>query len=109
MGNAQEFGQGEGVLTRAATMVSEARANFDGHAKTLDGQIAAIKGRWQGAGSQAFQVLHVAWTEKHKTIVSALDTFANSLTETEKDNVRVDEDQSAFMNNLYNKLGNVQG
>lgn len=103
-----EFGQGAGVLSRAATMVSEAREDFDGHAKTLDGQIAAVRGRWGGAGANAFFVLHQSWTEKHKVVVTALDKFAASLTETEKDNTRVDEEAGAFMNNLINKLGQVQ-
>lgn len=109
MGNAPEFGQGERVLTRAAGMVAEARADFEGHAKTLDGQITGVRNRWGGAGASAFFILHQAWTEKHKVVVTALDKFAADLTDTERDNTRVDEEAGAFMNNLINKLGQVQG
>ena len=109
MGSATEFGQGEQVLTRAAGMVAEARADFEGHAKTLSGQIDAIRNRWGGAGASAFFVLHQAWTEKHQVVISALDKFALDLVDTERDNTRVDDEAGAFMNNLINKLGQVQG
>ena len=77
--------------------------------KVLDGQISAVKGRWGGAGANAFFILHNAWQEKHKVVVTALDKFHASLTETEKDNVQVDQQAGDFMNSLINKLGNVQG
>ncbi len=100
-----DYGQGEGTLTRAAEMVTTARSDFDGLARTLDGQIQGVRGKWGGAGAEAFFTLHQAWTEKQATIVSALDEFASSLTSTEKVNVSTDEDQSANYNRTAGRLG----
>lgn len=106
MGNSQEFGQGEKVLSHGAGKVTEAKADFERMARTLEGQISAVK--WGGAGAQAFTTLHQAWMEKHKVVVSALDRFAAELTATEKDNERVDQEQQGYMTNLLNKLGDVK-
>lgn len=105
MSHSPEFGQGEGTLTRAASLVSEARSDFNGFAARLDGQIAAVQGRWGGQGAQAFFLLHQAWTEKQKVIVDALDEFAASLTTTERDNVSTDETQGASYARLNGRLG----
>ena len=105
MSNAPEFGQGEGTLSRAAGLVSDARADFTTISNRLDGQIAAVQGRWGGQGAQAFFVLHQAWTEKQKVIVDALDEFSNSLGLTERDNVGTDESQGANYTNLAGRLG----
>ena len=41
-----DFGQAHGALTRAAGMVMDAKQDFDGLSKTLDGQIANLQGKW---------------------------------------------------------------
>lgn len=102
-----EFGHAEGALKAIAERVVEAKAEFKQHSATLDGQIQALKGKWEGDGGRAFQVLHAAWTEKHAVITTALDKFHASLTETEKDNVAVDQAAGGEMNNLLNKLGSL--
>lgn len=102
-----EFGHAEGALKAIAARVLEAKAEFKQHSTTLDGQIQALKGKWEGDGGRAFQVLHAAWTEKHTVITTALDKFHASLTETEKDNVAVDQAAGGEMNNLLNKLGSL--
>ncbi len=102
-----EFGQAEGALKRIADRVIQAKDEFGKHSSTLDGQISALKGKWEGDGGRAFMVLHQAWTEKHKVVTTALDKFHASLTETEKDNVAVDQQAGSGMNNLINKLGNL--
>ncbi len=100
-----EFGQGEGTLTRAAGLVTDARSEFTTIASKLTDQISAVQGQWGGAGAQAFFVLHQAWTEKQQTIVSALDEFASSLGVTERDNVSTDESQGSNFSRLHGRMG----
>lgn len=104
MSNAPEFGQGEGTLTRASGMVSDARADFMTISSKLTDQIAAVQGKWGGQGASAFFVLHQAWSEKQKVIVDALDEFANSLTTTEKDNTSTDDTQGSNYGRLNSRL-----
>ena len=76
---ANEMGMGEGTLTKAAGMVSTARQDFHKLSGELDGQINDLKGKWAGAGGQAFFILHQAWTDKQKLVVEALNEFEASL------------------------------
>lgn len=101
----QEYGQGEGTLTRAAGLVSDAKVEFDQIAGRLTDQIAAVQGQWGGAGASAFFVLHQAWTEKQKVITDALNEFENSLGVTERDNVSTDESQGSNFGRLTNRIG----
>lgn len=103
---AAEFGQGEKSLTRAATLVAEAKGDFDKLAQQLEDQINALKGRWVGQGGAAFFMLHQAWTEKQTVIVSALNEFEASLVSTEHLNVSTDETQSA---NYARTAGRLDG
>lgn len=103
--NAPEMGQGEGTLSKAAGMVSEAKGDFDRISNKLEGQINGLKGKWAGAGGQAFFTLHQAWTEKQRVIVSALNEFEQSLTGTERDNISTDEAQSANYARTTSRLG----
>ncbi|MBM9461692.1 WXG100 family type VII secretion target [Nocardioides sp. zg-536] len=102
-----EFGHAEGALKQIAERVVQAKQEFTQHSNTLDGQIQGLKGKWEGDGGRAFMVLHNAWTEKHKVITTALDKFHASLTETEADNVAVDQGAGSNMNTLINKLGQL--
>ncbi len=102
-----EFGHAEGALKQIAERVIQAKEEFKKHSDTLDGQIQGLKGKWEGDGGRAFIILHQAWTEKHKVVTTALDKFHAALTETEKDNVAVDQQAGAGMNNLFNKLGSI--
>jgi WXG100 family type VII secretion target len=103
--SAAEMGQGEGTLTKAAGLVSDAKADFDRLSMKLDGQIQGLQGKWAGAGGSAFFTLHQAWTEKQKVIVGALNEFEASLTSTEKDNISTDDAQSANYNRTAGRLG----
>jgi WXG100 family type VII secretion target len=105
MSNAPEFGQGEGTLTQAAGLVSDARGDFNRIAGRLTNQISAVQGKWGGQGAAAFFTLHTAWTEKQQVIVDALDEFSASLTTTERDNVSTDDAQNASYTNLQGRLG----
>ena len=71
----------------------------------LDAQIAGLRGRWAGAGGRAFFVLHQAWTEKQKIVVSALNEFEASLVGTQRDNVSTDDAQSASYSRFTGRLG----
>lgn len=105
VGSNVEFGHAVGDLKAIAQRVIEAKQDFDKHAKKLDGQISELKGKWKGDGGRAFDILHTAWLEKQNVVVTALDRFHASLTETEKDNLAVDEAAGSDMTNLINKLG----
>lgn len=99
-----EMGMGEGTLGKAAQLVAGAKQDFDRLSGELDGQIGDLRGRWQGSGGQAFFVLHQAWTEKQKVIVSALNEFENSLLGTQKDVSSTDDSQASNFNNFQNRL-----
>ena len=101
---ANEMGMGEGTLSKAAGMVSTAKQDFNRLSGDLEGQIADLKGKWAGAGGQAFFILHQAWTDKQKLVVSALDEFEASLRGTEKDATNVDDTQAVNFANFQNKL-----
>ena len=103
--SAPEMGQGEKTLTRAAGMVADAKTDFDGFSRKLDGQISGLRGQWIGAGGAAFFALHQAWTEKQGVITSALNEFETSLQSTERDNVSTDDAQSAAYNRTAARLG----
>ena len=70
-----EMGMGEGTLKKAAQLVSGAKQDFDRLSGELEGQIGDLRGKWAGSGGQAFFILHQAWTEKQKVVVSALNEF----------------------------------
>ncbi|WP_370288590.1 WXG100 family type VII secretion target [Nocardioides sp.] len=103
--SSNEFGHAEGALKQIAERITQAKDEFNRHSATLDGQIQGLRGKWEGDGGRAFMTLHNAWTEKHKTITLALDKFHASLTETEADNVSVDQQAGSTMGTLNSKLG----
>lgn len=105
MAKPDEFGQGDGTLSHAAGLVTEARTDFNACSARLDGQIAGVQGRWGGRGAQAFFILHQAWIEKQRTIVTALDDFAGALTTTEQDNTATDDEVGATYRQLQGRLG----
>ncbi|WP_141015225.1 WXG100 family type VII secretion target [Nocardioides sambongensis] len=109
MGNSAEFGQSEGVLSKAAQLVADARSDFTAYSRTLNDQLTNMRTQWQGQGGRSFGAFEATWQEKHGVVVSALDTFSASLTETERDNVNTDEEAGGFVNTLTEKLGHVKG
>ncbi len=99
-----ELGMGEGTLKKAAQVVSGAKQDFDRLSGELDGQIGDLRGKWSGSGGQAFFVLHQAWTEKQKVIVSALNEFEASLLGTERDVSSTDDTQATNFTSFQNRL-----
>lgn len=100
-----EMGQTAGALSRAAVLVADAKADFDGLAARLDVQLESSRGLWLGAGSDAFFALQDAWQARQRQIVGALDGLAASLRTTEADNAATDELQSAHFARYAARLG----
>lgn len=100
-----EIRMGEGALGRAAQLVADARADFDRLAADLDGRIAGLRGRWTGAGGEAFFVLHQTWSEKQRTVVGALDGFEAALLTTQRDVAATDDAQAAAFHTYQSRLG----
>ncbi|HEY3529755.1 MAG TPA: hypothetical protein VGK78_11445 [Nocardioides sp.] len=105
MSSAREMGQGQGTLSAAAALVSGARHDFERLDRELVEHLAAAKAVWGGGGSSAFQALGLAWSERQRTIVGALDRFEEGLRATERDNVGTDETQSAAFALTHHRLG----
>jgi uncharacterized protein YukE len=105
MSSANEMGQGQGTLSAAAAMVADAKHDFDRLNNELVQHIDAAKAKWAGQGGTAFNALGHAWSEKQRTIVSALNQFEASLRSTEKDNVGTDDTQSAAFTRNQQRLG----
>ncbi|HWJ65755.1 MAG TPA: WXG100 family type VII secretion target [Nocardioides sp.] len=100
-----EFGHAEGALKQIADRVIQAKEEFGQHSTTMESQLEGMRQAWVGSGGVSFQQLKSAWIEKHKVVVTALDRFHASLTETEADNKAVDEAAGSGMNTLLNRLG----
>lgn len=105
MSNTADYGQGQGVLTKAAGLVTDAKADFIKESDTLSGQISDMQGKWVGQGASAFFVLHQTWTEQQRKILGALDEFAQSLQTTEQVNTTNDDQQNQVFARLNGRLG----
>jgi WXG100 family type VII secretion target len=103
-----EMKAGDRTLSRAASMVTTAKADFDKLSATLSDNILAQQSKWQGQGGKAFFGLHQAWTEKQNKIVQALNEFENALTQTERDNTNTDQQQSDYMAKNHSRLDGVK-
>lgn len=98
---------GNQTLTRAAGMVASAKQDFDRLSQDLEGKITGLRGRWQGAGGQAFFNLHQAWTEKQRIIVSALNEFEMSLIGTDRDFTATDDTQAQASSTNLGRLDGI--
>lgn len=107
MTNPMEMKAGDQTLTRAATMVANAKSDFDRLSTTLSHDILAQQARWQGQGGASFFRLHAAWTEKQNRIVNALEEFESALTSTERLNVATDQAQSDFLARNSGRLDGI--
>lgn len=98
------MGQAQGALSRAATVVAEARTDLDALSRQLDGQVQGLQSRWAGRGGTAFLALHRAWMQKQGTITAALDGLEAALRGTEQDNTTTDEQQQALYSRFAGRL-----
>jgi WXG100 family type VII secretion target len=99
--------QADGALAHAAGRVGEARADLLGLADQLSGQIDALRGQWVGAGGAAFAQVHMAWQDKQRRIVGALDGLSTALVETDRATAHADVLQSDTMTRTAARLGGV--
>ena len=105
MSSSNEMGQGHGSLSAAAAMVAAAKHDFDRLNATLVHHLDAASSTWSGRGSTAFVALGLAWSERQRDIVGALEGFEASLRATERDNTATDEAQSAAFGRVQRRLG----
>lgn len=105
MENTQELSAVEGALRAATEHVRQARADVTALSQTLTGQINGIGSQWGGEGAQAFHRVHTAWQQKQARIVGALDEFAESLTDTDRDNKATDSARAEVSARLLSRLG----
>jgi len=95
----------QGALQQGATRTREARADVTALSNDLSARIQGIGAQWGGEGARAFHRVHDAWQEKHRRIVTALDDFAASLVDTDKDNVATDQLQADVAARLLSRIG----
>jgi ESAT-6 family protein len=105
MSPAPEMGQAQGALSSAAMRLQETRCDLDRLGARMVDHLASAQRVWGGQGSAAFQALGLAWSERQRTIVSALDRFEESLRATERDNTQTDESQSSAFARTQRRLG----
>lgn len=82
---------GDGTLAQAGHMVAAAKVDLDRLSNDLSNRLMAVQSRWQGAGGNAFFLLHQAWGEKQRTILVALNEFETALRSTQQRNHATDE------------------
>lgn len=95
----------QGALVQAADHVARARVDVTTLGAQLASQIDGMGARWGGEGARAFHRLHLAWQDKQRRIVGALDGFAESLQETDRDNLATDQAQADLSATLVARLG----
>ena len=100
-----EMGQGHGTLSAAASMVADAKRDFDRLNHQLVHHLDSARAGWFGQGGTAFNSLGHAWAEKQRTITDALDQFEASLRSTELDNTSTDDTQSSAFGRNRQRLG----
>ncbi|MFC6153855.1 WXG100 family type VII secretion target [Nocardioides yefusunii] len=94
-----------GALATATQHVESARADVTSLCTTLGSQIEGIGSRWAGEGARAFHQVHQTWQQKQNRLVSALDDFAESLTQTDRDNLATDAARAEVSQRLLARLG----
>jgi uncharacterized protein YukE len=99
------MGQAYGALSAAAGLVREARGDLDRIDRRVVLHLATAESSWSGQGAAALQALGRAWSQRQRTIVSALDLFEQALSSTEHDNIRTDDTQSSAFARTQRRLG----
>jgi uncharacterized protein YukE len=92
---AQTIGFTTGTLERAATLVGAARTDLLGLGARLGARLGDAQAGWRGGGARSFAAFHLAWSERHRAIVAALDGFEAALRGSAALNERTDAEQAA--------------
>jgi WXG100 family type VII secretion target len=101
------YGQGQDTLSRAATLVADAKAELDGITAGVRGEVEALRAQWGGQGAVAFQALAQTWEQHQQRVVDALLDLERDLRVTEADNLATDQAQQSSMAALQHALGAV--
>ena len=79
------------TMRAAAQHVDEVAAAIDAELRALNGRIQPITSSWSGAGSAAFQNLHMRWGENQAKLRQTLAEIAQGIKES-ADRYHVQED-----------------
>lgn len=91
---AETIGVITGSLDRAAALVGATRAELLGLGGRLTARLAESQTGWRGSGARSFAAFHLTWSERHRSIVAALDGFESALRASEAINQRTDAEQA---------------
>ena len=105
--HAGSLSQAEGALVQAASRVGEARSDLLALADQLSAQLESLRGQWSGTGASAFGRVHLAWQEKQRRIIGALDGLASALVETDRATTAADASQGDAMSRTAARLSGI--
>lgn len=101
---AGEVSKQDQALTRAASMVSDARTELSGSLQSLRGKLDGIGAQWKGAGAGAFTQVMQNWNEDARKIISSLERFEENLRKSESTYTAADEAQQSTFAKLSSRL-----
>lgn len=91
---AETIGQSAGALDRASALVGAARADLLGLGGRLTARLSQTQAGWRGSGARSFAGFQLAWSERHRAIVGALDGFEAALRAAGAINLQTDTEQA---------------
>ena len=74
-----DFSVDPALMAKGQRLVQDAAIEVKGYLSSLDGDVQELLPGWQSGGSRAFASAHASWTEKAKTIATALDDLGGKL------------------------------
>ena len=86
----------DGVI-RIGERINFAQGEFKKKSKELETQLANMNRDWMGEGGAAFGKLMIEWQGRQEKISGLLQSFEDSLTQTQKTSTEQDSTQAANM------------
>ena len=74
-----DFSVDPALMAKGQRLVQDAAKEVKGYLASLDGDVQELLPGWQSGGSRAFAQAHQSWTEKARTIATALDDLGGKL------------------------------
>ena len=74
-----EFSVDPALMAKGQRLVQDAAVEVKGYLSALDGDVQELLPGWQSGGSRAFASAHASWTDKARTIATALDDLGGKL------------------------------
>jgi len=102
---AGEISKQDQALTRAASLVGEARQDLNSQLQGLGGKLQGIGSQWRGSGAAAFMQVMERWNADARKIIQALETFEDNLKKSESTYTAADDAQQAAFQRLSGRLG----